>query len=84
MRTVYTRRGLLGSCLAATTLPFFNGAAWAAPVAATTLPGAPFVEVETANGKVRGGTARGALSFKGVPYGGSLSGTPLKLSLIHI
>lgn len=41
----------------------------------STIPSAPFIEVETASGKVRGGHARGALAFKGIPYGGSVSGT---------
>jgi len=40
----------------------------------TTIPAAPFVTVETAQGKVRGGTCRGALAFKGIPYAGSVSG----------
>jgi para-nitrobenzyl esterase len=40
----------------------------------TTLPAAPFVTVETAQGKVRGGSCRGALAFKGIPYAGSVSG----------
>ena len=40
----------------------------------STLPAAPFVETKTTAGRVRGGTARGALSFKGIPYAGSVSG----------
>src|SRR5262245_59711795 len=36
---------------------------------------APFVEVETAQGRVRGGHCRGALAFKGIPYAGPLTGT---------
>ena len=34
----------------------------------------PFVEVETAGGRLRGGHERGAIAFKGVPYAGSVSG----------
>ncbi|HWD39288.1 MAG TPA: carboxylesterase family protein [Fimbriimonas sp.] len=34
----------------------------------------PYVTVETANGKIRGGQSRGALAFKGIPYAGSVSG----------
>jgi para-nitrobenzyl esterase len=34
----------------------------------------PFVEVETSNGRLRGGHSRGALAFKGIPYGGDVSG----------
>ena len=35
---------------------------------------APFVEVETANGRIRGGHSRGALAFKAIPYAGDVSG----------
>ena len=35
---------------------------------------APFIEVETALGRIRGGHSRGALAFKGIPYAGSVSG----------
>src|ERR1700744_2111996 len=35
---------------------------------------APFVEVETASGRIRGGHSRGALSFKAIPYAGDVSG----------
>jgi para-nitrobenzyl esterase len=34
----------------------------------------PFVEVETGQGRLRGGRERGALAFKGIPYAGSASG----------
>ena len=34
----------------------------------------PFIEVETDNGRIRGGHSRGALAFKGIPYAGSVSG----------
>ncbi len=34
----------------------------------------PYVEVETALGRVRGGHSRGALAFKGIPYAGSVTG----------
>ena len=45
-----------------------------AGITTSTLTVAPFVEVEIADGKLKGGTSRGALSFKGIPYGGSVSG----------
>ena len=41
----------------------------------STLVTGPYVVVETASGKLRGGHSRGALAFKGIPYGGSVSGT---------
>ncbi len=34
----------------------------------------PFIEVETDNGRIRGGHSRGAFAFKGIPYAGSVSG----------
>lgn len=40
----------------------------------STLITGPFVEVETAQGRLRGGHERGAVAFKGVPYAGSVSG----------
>ncbi len=40
----------------------------------STLTTAPFVEVDTANGRLRGGHSRGALAFKGIPYAGPVDG----------
>ena len=40
----------------------------------STMTTGPFVEVETANGRLRGGHSRGALAFKGVPYAGPVDG----------
>ncbi len=74
MPTNMNRRAALGVALASTALPLLGGLARAETLPLTTVPGAPFAEVEAAHGKIRGGTARGALAFKGVPYGGSLSG----------
>lgn len=34
----------------------------------------PFVEVEIASGRIRGGHSRGALAFKAIPYAGSVTG----------
>jgi para-nitrobenzyl esterase len=66
-----SRRLLIQSSLLllAPALPAFGGAA-----ERTTLPGPPFVTAETAQGRVRGGTSRGALAFKGLPYAGTVSG----------
>lgn len=40
----------------------------------STLTTAPFVEVDTNNGRLRGGHSRGALAFKGIPYAGPVDG----------
>jgi para-nitrobenzyl esterase len=34
----------------------------------------PYLEVEIASGRIRGGHSRGALAFKGIPYAGPVSG----------
>jgi len=43
-------------------------------LAKSTMTTEPWVIVETAHGKLRGGHCRGALAFKGIPYGGSVTG----------
>lgn len=40
----------------------------------STLITEPYVVVDTALGRIRGGHSRGALAFKGIPYAGSVSG----------
>ena len=70
------RRGLLraglgiGGAAALSALGRAQGAA-AAPGTAIA---EPYVVVETAEGRLRGGHSRGALAFKGVAYGGSVAG----------
>jgi len=65
------RRGLMAATAA---VSLVGARAWAQPVSLSTQPAAPFFEVETASGHVRGGQARGAIAFKGIPYAGSVSG----------
>jgi len=72
-----SRRELLGAGLfAAGASPLFiaDRSARAERLSRSTLVTGPYVVVETAHGKVRGGHSRGALAFKGIPYGGSVSG----------
>jgi para-nitrobenzyl esterase len=74
-----SRRELLGagtSLFAAGSLPLWStGRTRAAQgLSRSTLTTEPYVIVETTNGKLRGGYCRGAIAFKGIPYGGSVSG----------
>jgi para-nitrobenzyl esterase len=66
------RRELLGA--GAGLLMAAGSSAMADGLSTSTLITEPYVVAETANGKVRGGHCRGALAFKGIPYGGSVSG----------
>ncbi len=72
------RRRLLGSALGAWGAALAPHLAWAqaaaSPPIVTAVTG-PYVEVETALGRVRGGHSRGALAFKGIPYAGSPAGS---------
>jgi para-nitrobenzyl esterase len=70
----FNRRGVLTLGGAAISSPFLWLPARAEEPAWATQTLAPFVEVELSSGRIRGGHSRGALAFKGIPYGGSVSG----------
>jgi para-nitrobenzyl esterase len=74
-----TRREILSAgtgllVASATPASLFRQAASRGPLTASTLVTEPYVIVETAHGKIRGGSSRGALAFKGIPYAGSVAG----------
>lgn len=68
------RRLILKSTAAALAAPYLWRPARAEEPAWPTQTVGPFVTVETASGRIRGGHSRGALAFKAIPYGGSVSG----------
>ncbi len=68
------RRRLLQTGAAALAAPTLWLPARAETPAWPTQTVAPFLEVETASGRLRGGHSRGALAFKAIPYAGSVSG----------
>ena len=82
MAHIFDRRGVLKTGVAAIAAPYLwlpahakdvdwhakQNAAW------VTRTVGPFVEVEIASGRIRGGHCRGALAFKGIPYAGPVSG----------
>ncbi len=77
--TSLSRRQLLGAGMGlfaagASELWLPERADAAADLSRSTLITEPYVVVETADGKLRGGHSRGALAFKGIPYGGSVAG----------
>lgn len=69
---VATRRAVLLGGVACAGLSVWNSASALSPSFGefSTRTRGPFVEVSTTHGKVRGGTSRGALAFKGIPYAG--------------
>ena len=77
MHNYWSRRKLLAASAALTVPILWHSRllrAQTTPAAKTyTLTGPPYVEVETAQGRVRGGHSRGALAFKGIPYAGSVT-----------
>jgi para-nitrobenzyl esterase len=73
MTTRWNRRDVIGTGLTAAAFSLLPRASFA-ELSRSTSPVAPFVEVEIASGKVRGGQCRGALAFKGIPYAGDVSG----------
>jgi para-nitrobenzyl esterase len=77
MHTNWSRRKLLATSGALSLPILWSPRLLFAQTAATTiytLTTGPYVEVETAQGRVRGGHSRGALAFKGIPYAGSVAG----------
>jgi len=76
MHTYWSRRKLLLSAAALTAPALWRPRLLLAEPAATTytLTTAPYLEVETAQGRIRGGHSRGALAFKGIPYAGPVTG----------
>ena len=77
MHTYWSRRKLLAASAALTVPALWRPRllrAQTAPATPYTLTTAPYLEVETALGRVRGGHSRGALAFKGIPYAGSVTG----------
>ena len=74
MSASFDRRGVLRIGAAAAAAPYLWLPARAGEPAWPTQTVAPFVEVEIASGRIRGGHSRGALAFKGIPYAGSVSG----------
>lgn len=67
----WSRRAFLA---AATAAPVLAGSALTASKRPFTRVTGPYVVVETALGRLRGGQCRGALAFKGIPYAGSVAG----------
>ena len=77
MHSLWSRRRVLITTAAALAAPaLWRPRSVLAQAAATTytLTTAPYLEVETVQGRVRGGHSRGALAFKGIPYAGSVTG----------
>jgi para-nitrobenzyl esterase len=70
----FDRRGFLKTGVAVIAAPYLWLPARADEAILHTETTAPFVEVEIASGRIRGGHSRGALAFKGIPYAGGVSG----------
>jgi len=71
---MWSRRSVLGSGMAAMGAFGMGPGACAQVVSRSTVTTGPEVEVEIADGRLRGGHSRGALAFKGIPYGGPVTG----------
>lgn len=71
-----TRRNFLAVSSAAFVGAYIIGDTWGqAPPPSPPVPlSAPYVEVETSYGKVRGAQGDGLVRFRGIPYAGSVSG----------
>lgn len=72
MTLSFNRRSMMKLGTAAVAVPWLPADAKARPWPTKTV--GPFVEVEIASGRIRGGHSRGALAFKDIPYAGSVTG----------
>ncbi|MFT4075089.1 MAG: carboxylesterase family protein [Asticcacaulis sp.] len=71
---MWSRRSALSGGMAAAAAFGLGRLALAQGVPRSTVTTGPDVEVEIADGRLRGGHSRGALAFKGIPYAGPVSG----------
>ena len=74
MKHCFDRRGFLQAAAAVAAAPYLWLPARAQVPAWPTQTVGPFIEVEIASGRLRGGHSRGALAFKGIPYAGPVAG----------
>lgn len=71
---MWSRRSVLSGGMAAVAAFGLGPLASAQRVPRLTVTNGPDVEVEIADGRLRGGHSRGALVFKGIPYAGPVTG----------
>jgi para-nitrobenzyl esterase len=71
---MWNRRSVLSSGMAAAGVFGLIPVACAQAVSRSTVTTGPDVEVDIADGRLRGGHSRGAWAFKGIPYAGPVTG----------